>query len=64
MLIEKPNKNTTDPFPWLETNNPCQNLSNMEILKAKINLEASILNDKEKELFDEVIHNNKDVLSM
>ena len=36
----------------------------MEILKSKINLEPSILNDKEKELFYQVIHNNKDVFSM
>ena len=26
MLIEKSIKNTTDPFPWLEPNDPCRNL--------------------------------------
>ena len=64
MLIEKPVTNTTNHFPWLEPNDPCRNLSDMEVLKSKINLEPSILNDKEKELFYQVVHNNKDVFSM
>ena len=49
---------------WLECNDPHRNLSDMEILKSKINLESSILNVKEKELLYQVIHNNKDVFSM
>ena len=64
MLIEKSIKNTTDLFPWLEPNDPYRNLSDMDILKFKINLEPNILNDKENEIFYQVIHNNKDVLSM
>ena len=39
-------------------------ISDIEILTSKINLEHSILNDKEKELFYKVIHNNNDVFSM
>ena len=64
MLIEQSIKNTTNPFPWCKPDDPCRNLSDMEILKSKINLEPSLLNDKEKELFYQVIHNNKDIFSM
>ena len=39
-------------------------MSDIEILNVKINLEASILNEKEKELFYQVIHSNKDVFSV
>ena len=57
MSGKKTKKNTNDLFPWLQCNDPHQNLSDMEILKVEINLEDSILNQKEHCFFYEVIYN-------
>ena len=39
-------------------------LSDMEILKSKINMQSSILNQKDKEQLYTFIHNNRDVFSI
>ena len=53
-----------DPFPLVVKDDLHQNLSNMDILKSKIDLKNSILTDKEREAFYQVIYNNRDVFSM
>ena len=67
VFLEKPlklapnNINSQDPYPWLDKEDPCRNMKNMEILKLKVNLDNSILNDQQKEDFYTIIHQNRDV---
>ena len=46
------NINSHDPYPWLDKEDPHRNMTDMEILKLKVNLDNSILNTQQKEDFD------------
>ena len=58
------NINSQDPYPWLDKEDPCRNITDMEILKLKVNLDNSILNTQQKEDFYNIIHQNRDVFIM
>ena len=70
VFLEKPLKlpsniiNSQDPYPWLDKEDPHRNMTDMEILKLKVNLGSSILNTQQKEDFYNIIHQNRDVFSM
>ena len=58
------NINSQDPYPWLDKEGPHRNMTDMEILKLKVNLDNSILNTQQKEDFYNIIHQNRDIFSM
>ena len=57
VFLEKPlklasnNINSQDPYPWLDKEDPCRNMTDMEILKLKVNLDNSLLNTQQNEDF-------------
>ena len=70
VFLEKPlkmqqeNINPDDPYPWLDKEDPHRNMTDMEILKLKVKLDDSILDEKQKENFYKIIHKNRDFFSM
>ena len=53
-----------DPYPWLEKDDPHRNMTEEEIIRNKIPLQNSNLNDAEKEKLIELIMDNKDAFSI
>ena len=53
-----------DPYPWLEKDDPRRNMTEEEIIRDKIPLQNSNLNDAEKEKLIELIMDNKDAFSI
>ena len=64
LKIPQENTNSDDPYPWLDKEDPHRNMTNVEILKLKVKLHDSILDEKQKEDFYKIIHENRDVFSM
>ena len=53
-----------DPYPWLDKDDPCRNMTEEEIIRQKIPLQNSNLNDTEKERLIEMIMENKEAFSI
>ena len=53
-----------DPFPWLDKDDPRRNMTEEEIIRQKIPLQNSNLNDAEKERLIEMIMENKEAFSI
>ena len=51
-----------DPYPWLDKDDPRRNMTEEEIIREKIPLQNSNLNDAEKERLIEMIMENKEAL--
>ena len=64
LKIPQENNNPNDPYPWLDKEDPCRNMTDMEVLKLKVKLHDSILDEKQKEDFYKIIYDNRDVFSM
>ena len=53
-----------DPYPWLDKDDPPRNMTEEEIIRQKIPLQNSNLNDAEKERLIEMIMENKEAFSI
>ena len=53
-----------DPYPWLDKDDPHRNMTDEEIIRQKIPLQNSNLNDAEKERLIEMIMENKEAFSI
>ena len=53
-----------DPYPCLEKDDPHRNMTEEEIIRAKIPLQNSNLNDAEKEKLIDLIMDNKEAFSI
>ena len=63
--IDDMNKSTPDDkYPWLEPNDVRRNMTDKEILQMKLNLEDSVLDEKEKEEFLTKVEQFTDVFSL
>ena len=63
--IDDTNKSTPDDkYPWLDPDDPRRNMTDKEILRMKLNLKDSILNEKEKEEFLTKVDQFTDVFSL
>ena len=63
--IDDTNKSTPDDkYPWLDPDDPRRNMTDKEILRMKLNLKDSILNEKEKEEFLMKVEQFTDVFSL
>ena len=63
--IDDTNKSTPDnKYPWLDPDDPRRNMTDKEILRMKLNLKDSILNEKEKEEFLTKVEQFTDVFSL
>ena len=63
--IDDMNKSTPDDkYPWLDPDDPRRNMTDKEILRMKLNLKDSILNEKEKEEFLMKVEQFTDVFSL
>ena len=63
--IDDTNKSTPDnKYPWLDPDDPRRNMTDKEILRMKLNLKDSILNEKEKEEFLMKVEQFTDVFSL
>ena len=63
--IDDTNKPTPDnKYPWLDPDDPRRNMTDKEILRMKLNLKDSILNEKEKEEFLMEVEQFTDVFSL
>ena len=63
--IDDTNKSTPDDkYPWLDPDDPWRNMTDKEILRMKLNLKDSILNEKEKEEFLMKVEQFTDVFSL
>ena len=63
--IDDTNKSTSeDKYPWLDPDDPRRNMTDKEILRMKLNLKDSILNEKEKEEFLTKVEQFTDVFSL
>ena len=63
--IDDTNKSTPDDkYPWLDPDDPRRNMTDKEILRMKLNLKDSILNEKEKEDFLMKVEQFTDVFSL
>ena len=59
------NKSTSDDkYPWLDPNNIRRNMTDKEILRTKLNLKDSVLDEKGKEEFLEKVEQFTDVFSL
>ena len=54
----------TDPFPWLDKNDPGRNVTDRQILKDKIKLHDSILTLEEKTKFLDMLETKCDTFSL
>ena len=52
-----------DPYPWLERDDPRRHMTDEEIIRQKIPLQQSNLNDAEKQKLIEIILDNKEAFS-
>ena len=64
LKIPQENNNPNDSYPWLDKEDPCRNMTDMEVLKLKVKLHDSILDEKQREDFYKIIYDNRDVFSM
>ena len=65
LSIDDTNKSTPDDkYPWLDPDDPRRDMSDKEILRMKLNLKDSILNEKEKEEFLTKVEQFTDVFSL
>ena len=63
--IDDTNKSTPDDkYPWLDPDDPRRNMTDKEILRMKLNLKDSMLNEKEKEEFLMKVEQFTDVFSL
>ena len=63
--IDDTNKSTPDDkYPWLDPDDVRRNMTDKEILRMKLNLKDSILNEKEKEEFSTKVEQFTDVFSL
>ena len=63
--IDDTNKSTPDDkYPWLDPDEPRRDMTDKEILRMKLNLKNSILNEKEKEEFLTKVEQFTDVFSL
>ena len=63
--IDEMNKSTPDDkYPWLDPDDVRRNMTDKEILRMKLNLKDSILNEKEKEEFLMKVEQFTDVFSL
>ena len=63
--VDDTNKSTPDDkYPWLDPDDPRRNMTDKEILRMKLNLKDSILNEKEKEEFLMKVEQFTDVFSL
>ena len=63
--IDNTNKSTPDDkYPWLDPDDPRRNMTDKEILRMKLNLRDSILNEKKKEEFLTKVEEFTDVFSL
>ena len=63
--IDDTNKSTPDDkYPWLNPDDPRRNMTDKEILRMKLNLKDSILNEKEKEEFLMKVEQFTDMFSL
>ena len=53
-----------DPYPWLEKDDPRRHMTDEEIIRQKIPLQQSNLNDAEKQKLIEIILDNKEAFSI
>ena len=53
-----------DPYPWLDKDDTRRNMTEEEIIRQKIPLQNSNLNDSEKERLIEMIMENKEAFSI
>ena len=60
----KQHNTNTDPYPWLDSQDPRRNMSDEEILRKYIDLSQSILNESEKEELMEIILKHKAAFSL
>ena len=70
VFLDKPidmkvkNVDSKDLYPWLDKDDPRRHMTDMQILKTKIKLDDSILNEKQKLEFYQMIDKNKDIFSI
>ena len=57
-------RQSADPYPWLECQDPRRNMTDEEILRKYIDLSQSILNEEEKEELMEIIIKQKAAFSL
>ena len=57
-------RQSADPYPWLESQDPRRNMTDEEILRKYIDLSQSILNEEEKEELMEIILKYKAAFSL
>ena len=63
--VDDTNKPTLDDkYPWLEANDIRKNMTNSEILRMKVNLKDSVLDDKEKKEFLTNVEQFTDIFSL
>ena len=58
------NETDTDPFPWLDKDDPRRNLTNRQILEDKVKLHDSILTAEEKTKFLDMLKTKCDAFSL
>ena len=54
----------TDRYPWLDANDPRRNMTDLEILKLKVNLSESQLEDTKKELLYQELIKYREAFSL
>ena len=57
-------ENTTDPFPWLDKDDPQRSLTDRQILEDKIKLHNSILTPEEMTRFLDMLETKRDAFSL
>ena len=53
-----------DKYPWLESDDIRRNMTDSEILRMKLNLKDSVLDEKEKEVFLKTVEQFTDIFSL
>ena len=54
----------TDKYPWLDINDPRRNMTDLEIIKLKVNLSESQLDSSKKELLYQVLIKHREAFSL
>ena len=57
-------KDTEDPFPWLDKEDPRHKLTNRQILEDKIKLEKSILSPEQRKEFLDMLETKREAFSL
>ena len=61
---DQDNVDLNDPYPWLADTDIRKRMTNTQILDKSINLDKSILTEKEKENFHKILHRHKKAFSL